>query len=131
MSTQNPISEMLNIIRSGQAAKKDRVNVSSSAIKIAIVKVLEKEGFIEKYLVRNNNKPILEIFLKYYRGNKPVIENIKCVSKPRLRVYKNKNSLPKVMSGMGVAIISTSKGVMTDKNARDLNVGGEVMCYVS
>lgn len=131
MNMQDPISEMLNIIRSGQIAKKDKVDVLSSSIKIAIIVVLIEEGFIKRYSVRDHNKPILEIFLKYYRYNQPVIENINRVSRPGLRVYKNKNQLPKVMSGMGIAIISTSKGVMTDKRARQLNIGGEIVCYVS
>lgn len=132
MSTQDPISEMLNIIHNGQVSKKDKVNVLSSSVKINILQVLIEEGFILKYKVCNGNiKPVLEIFLKYYRRNKPVIDSIKRISRPGLRVYKNKNELPQVLSGMGIAIISTSKGVMTDKKARKLNIGGEVLCYVS
>lgn len=131
MSMQDPISEMLNIIRNGQLARKDQVYVLSSSVKIAIIEVLMEEGFIKNYLVRDSDKPVLEIFLKYYRYNQPVIDNIRRVSRPGLRVYKNKNKLPKVMSGMGVAIISTSKGIITDKKARELNIGGEIMCYVS
>lgn len=131
MSMQDPIADMLNIIRNGQVVKKDKVSVLSSSIKIAIIKVLKEEGFVKEYLVIHGVKPILEIFLKYYRDNLPVIENISRVSRPGLRVYKNKNKLPVVMSGMGIAIVSTSKGMMTDKKARKLNIGGEIICYVS
>lgn len=131
MSMQDPIADMLNVIRNGQIARKDKVNIMSSSIKVNMIKVLMEEGFIKGYLVQNGVKPILEVFLKYYRNNLPVIDKIERVSKPSLRVYKNKNTLPIVMSGMGIAIISTSKGVMTDKKARKLNIGGEIMCYVS
>lgn len=131
MSTQDPISEMLTAIRNGQSAKKDVVCVSSSLIKIAIVRVLKEEGFINKYNVINRKISILEIFLKYLHKRKPVIDNIKRVSRPGLRVYKKKKTLPYVMSGMGIVIISTSKGIITDKKARQINVGGEIICYVS
>lgn len=131
MNIQDPIADMINVIHNGQIAKKDKVTVVSSSIKVAIVSVLSEEGFIEKYLVRNTVKPTLEIFLKYHHRNKPVIDKIKRISRPGLRVYKNINHLPRIMSGMGIAIVSTSKGVMTDKKARKLHVGGEIMCYVS
>lgn len=131
MSMQDPISEMLTIIRNGQSAKKDKVCVSSSIIKISIVRVLQEEGFIKGYNVKNEIITILEIFLKYYKKKKPVIERIRQISRPGLRVYKRKNALPYVMSGMGIAIVSTSKGIITDKKARQINVGGEIICYVS
>lgn len=132
MSTQDPISEMLTIIRNGQISKKDAVYVKCSKLKVSVVKVLLEEGFIKKYFIQNSvNKPILEIFLKYYQYNKPVIENIKRISRPGLRIYKSSRKLPQVMSGMGIVIISTSKGLMTDKKARQLNLGGEIICYVS
>lgn len=131
MSMQDPIADMLNVIRNGQVARKNKVNIISSLVKVNIIKVLIEEGFIKDYVVRNDIKPILEIFLKYYRNNLPVIDRIERVSRPGLRVYKNKNTLPIVMSGMGIAIVSTSKGIMTDKAARKLNIGGEIMCYVS
>lgn len=130
MSTQDPISEMLTVIRNGQSSKKDKVCVFSSVIKIAIVRVLQEEGFIKKYNIKNEKIFILEIFLKYYHKKKPVIESIQRISRPGLRVYKRKNELPYVMSGMGIAIISTSKGIITDKKARQINVGGEIICYV-
>ncbi|ADV33607.1 30S ribosomal protein S8 [Candidatus Blochmanniella vafra str. BVAF] len=131
MSTQDPISEMLTAIRNAQISKKDKVCLPSSSIKVAIIKVLTEEGFIKQYFVHDGIKPILEICLKYYQYNNPVIESIKRVSRPGLRVYRNKRKIPKVMSGMGVVIISTAKGVMTDKKAKRLNIGGEIICYVS
>lgn len=131
MSMQDPISEMLTAIRNGQNAKKEKICVLSSIMKISIVDVLQEEGFIKKYDIIKNVVFVLEIFLKYYHKKKPVIDNIQRVSRPGLRIYKKKDVLPNVMSGMGIAIISTSKGIMTDKRARQINVGGEVICYVS
>lgn len=131
MSMQDPIAEMLTNIRNGQIAKKVKVRISSSVVKIDIIKVLEEEGFIQKYFVTNGVKPILEIFLKYCKNGTPVIERIKRISRPGLRVYSNVKQLPQVMSGMGVVIISTSKGIMTAKTARKLKIGGEIICYVS
>lgn len=131
MSIQDPISEMLTAIRNGQNAKKYKICVFSSVIKIAIVQVLQEEGFIKRYNVKSNGISMLEIFLKYYQKKKPVIEYIQRVSRPGLRIYKKKSALPYVMSGMGIAIISTSQGIITDKKARKINVGGEIICYVS
>lgn len=131
MSMQDPISEMLTAIRNGQNAKKDKICVFSSVIKIAIVHVLQEEGFIKKYNIQHDSVSILEIFLKYYQKKKPVIDSIQRISRPGLRIYKKKKVLPYVMSGMGIAIISTSKGIITDKKARQINVGGEIICYVS
>lgn len=131
MSMQDPISEMLTVIRNGQNAKKDKVSITSSAMKVSIVNILQEEGFIEKYVVKDHVISVLEIFLKYYHKKKPVIDFIQRVSRPSLRIYKKKNALPYVMSGMGIAIVSTSKGIMTDRKARQINVGGEIICYVS
>lgn len=131
MSMQDPISEMLTAVRNGQNSKKDKVCVPSSIMKVAIVHVLKEEGFINKYNIKDDKIPILEIFLKYFHKKKPVIDNIKRISRPGLRVYKKNKTLPYVMSGMGIAIISTSKGIITDKKARQINVGGEIICYVS
>lgn len=131
MSMQDPIADMLTVIRNGQMAKKDKVCIASSTVKVAIIRVLMEEGFIHKFLNKISVTPILEIFLKYYKYNIPVIDNIKRISRPGLRVYKNVKNLPQIMSGMGIVIISTSKGVMTAKNARKLHIGGEIMCYVS
>ncbi|AKC59783.1 30S ribosomal protein S8 [Blochmannia endosymbiont of Polyrhachis (Hedomyrma) turneri] len=133
MSMQDPIADMLTCIRNGQMAKKNLVTVPSSKIKINIAILLKQEGFIGDYaIIKNikNNKPYLSLTLKYF-NQKPVIENIQRVSRPGLRVYRKKNSLPIIMSGMGVAIISTSHGVMTDRLARQMGLGGEVICYIS
>lgn len=131
MSLQDPISDMLTSIRNGQSAKKVTVLVPASKQKVAIVKVLKKSGYIEDYQLQqlDSNKPKLEVFLKYYQ-EKPVIVKIKRVSRPGLRTYKTVKNMPKIMGGLGVAILSTSKGVMTDSEARTLGVGGEILCYV-
>ena len=131
MSMSDPISDMLIRIRNAQLANKTTVVMPSSKIKVAIAKVLQDEGFVEEFSVRENDgKPILEIGLKYYAG-RPVIERIDRVSKPGLRIYKGANDIPRVMNGLGVAIVSTPMGVMTDRKARASNVGGEVLCIVA
>lgn len=129
MSLQDPISDMLTRIRNGQNSKKEFIYMPSSNLKVSIAHVLKNEGFIESYKTKHATKPILKLILKYFKGI-PVIEKIKRVSTPGLRIYRNKKSLPQVKSGMGIAIISTSKGIMTDKSARNLNLGGEIICYV-
>ncbi|OSI13166.1 30S ribosomal protein S8 [Neisseria canis] len=130
MSMHDPISDMLTRIRNAQRANKATVSMPSSKLKCAIAKVLEEEGYIEKYSVSNDLKKVLEIELKYYAG-KPVIEKIQRISKPGLRVYKGSGEIPMVMNGLGVAIVSTSKGVMTDRKARAVGVGGELLCVVA
>ncbi|MFT3962717.1 30S ribosomal protein S8 [Propionivibrio sp.] len=131
MSMSDPISDMLTRIRNAQLANKATVVMPSSKVKVAIVKVLKDEGFVEDFAVRENDgKPSLEIGLKYYAG-RPVIERIDRVSSPGLRVYRGANEIPRVMNGLGVAIVSTPKGVMTDRKARASNVGGEVLCIVA
>ena len=131
MSMSDPISDMLTRIRNAQMANKVSVVMPSSKLKLAIVKVLEEEGYIDSYSVREQDKKsILEIGLKYYAGY-PVIERIDRVSKPGLRIYRGVNDIPRVMNGLGVAIVSTPKGVMTDRKARAANVGGEVLCVVA
>lgn len=130
MSMQDPISDMLTRIRNGQMRNKVNVSLPASKVKKAIANVLKDEGYIEDFNIEENNgKPLLNIELKYYAGE-PVIENIQRASRPGLRVYKSSNNLPKVMNGLGVAIVTTSKGVMTDIKARAEGVGGEVLCYV-
>jgi small subunit ribosomal protein S8 len=122
---------MLTRIRNAQMANKASVDMPSSKVKAAIVKVLKDEGYIEGFAVRENDgKPVLEIALKYYAG-RPVIERIDRISKPGLRIYKGANDIPRVMNGLGVAIVSTPKGVMTDRKARAANTGGEVLCIVA
>ena len=125
MSMQDPIADMLTRIRNGQAANKVAINMPSSKLKVAIANVLAAEGYIESVKVLEGAKPELEITLKYFQG-KPVVESIQ-----RLRIYKRKDELPKVMGGLGVAVISTSKGVMTDRAARQAGLGGEIICYVA
>ena len=130
MSMQDPIADMLTRIRNGQAANKIAVSMPSSKLKVAIANVLADEGYIESVKVLDGVKPELEITLKYFQG-KPVVESIQRVSRPGLRIYKRKDDLPKVMGGLGVAVISTSKGVMTDRAARQAGLGGEIICYVA
>ncbi len=131
MSMSDPIADMLTRIRNAQMAEKVSVAMPSSSLKVAIAKVLKDEGYIDDFRVAGEAaKPQLEIALKYYAG-RPVIEKIERISKPGLRIYKGKEDLPKVMNGLGVAIVSTSKGVMTDRKARASGIGGEVLCVVA
>jgi len=130
MSMNDPIADMLTRIRNGQAANKVDVTMPSSKAKVAIAQVLKDEGYIGEFSVAEGSKPTLTITLRYYEG-KPVIDMLKRVSRPGLRTYKAAGDLPKVIGGLGVAIISTSQGVMTDRAARKAGCGGEVICYVS
>jgi small subunit ribosomal protein S8 len=130
MSMQDPISDMLTRIRNGQAASKVSVKMPSSKQKVAIAAVLKAEGYITEFAVAGDTKPELEVTLKYFEGKK-VIDTIKRVSRPGLRIYKGARDLPQVMAGLGIAIISTSHGVMTDRAARKASIGGEIICYVS
>ena len=131
MSMTDPVADMLTRIRNAQQAQKSAVAMPSSKLKLAIAAVLKDEGYVEDFAVRPNaGKPELDIALKYYAGQ-PVIERIERVSRPGLRVYKGCRDLPKVMNGLGVAIVSTPKGVMTDRRARASNLGGEVLCIVA
>lgn len=131
MSMSDPISDMLTRIRNAQQVEKASVAMPSSKVKVAIAKVLKDEGYIDDFAVREaEGKAVLEIGLKYYAG-RPVIERIERVSRPGLRVYKAAQDIPRVMNGLGVAIVSTPKGVMTDRKARANNVGGEVLCVVA
>lgn len=127
----DPIADMLTRIRNGQSANKAQVTMPASRKKQAIAEVLKEQGYISDYAVEDaDGKAVLSITLKYYEG-KPVIERIERVSRPGLRIYKGKDSLPSVQGGLGVAIVSTSKGVMSDRAARAAGEGGEVLCYVS
>ncbi|KON81937.1 30S ribosomal protein S8 [Azoarcus sp. PA01] len=131
MSMSDPIADMLTRIRNGQQAQKVSVSMPCSKLKVAIAKVLQDEGYIDGYSIREaGGKPELDVSLKYYAG-RPVIERIERVSRPGLRVYKGSGDLPRVMNGLGVAIVSTPRGVMTDRAARAGRVGGEVICYVA
>ncbi|PKF49543.1 30S ribosomal protein S8 [Enterovibrio nigricans] len=130
MSMQDPISDMLTRIRNGQAATKVAVKMPSSKLKVAIAELLKAEGYVADYAVSGEVKPELEVTLKYFEAN-PVIEQIQRVSRPGLRIYKKKDALPSVMGGLGIAVVSTSKGLMTDRAARKAGLGGEIICYVA
>ncbi len=131
MSMQDPIADMLTRIRNAQSVNKSMVSMPASNLKAAIASVLAEEGFIENsHIEAQEGKPTLVLGLKYYEGQ-PVIRELKRVSKPGLRVYKQKNKIPKIKNGLGLAILSTSKGIMTDKAARTVGLGGEVLFYVS
>nr|WP_311464942.1 30S ribosomal protein S8 [uncultured Ottowia sp.] len=131
MSMSDPIADLLTRIRNAQMVAKSTVVVPSSKVKMAIAQVLKDEGYIDGFQVKaDGKKSELEITLKYYAG-RPVIERIERVSRPGLRVYKGCEKLPQVMNGLGVAIVTTPKGVMTDRKARAAGVGGEVLCYVA
>lgn len=131
MSMSDPISDMLTRIRNAQMAEKTNVRMPSSKLKVAIAQVLQDEGYVGGYNVSSvGGKPTLEIDLKYYAG-RPVIEKIQRVSRPGLRMYKGCDDIPNVMNGLGIAIVSTSKGLMTDRKARANGIGGEVLCIVA
>ncbi len=131
MSMSDPISDMLTRIRNAQQAEKTTVSMPSSKLKAAIAQVLQDEGYVEGFkVVTNEGKATLEIGLKYY-ADRPVIEKIQRVSRPGLRIYKGSEEIPKVMNGLGIAIVSTSKGLMTDRKARANGIGGEVLCIVA
>jgi small subunit ribosomal protein S8 len=131
MSMSDPIADMLTRIRNAQIVDKAAVTMPSSKLKIAIAQVLKDEGYIDGFVVKSDSgKNELEIALKYYAG-RPVIERIERVSRPGLRIYRGRNALPSVMNGLGVAIVTTPKGVMTDRKARATGIGGEVLCYVA
>ena len=131
MSMTDPVADLLTRIRNGQQAGKTEVKVAASKLKAEILRVLKEEGYIADF-VRNDEdgKPVLTVQLKYYQG-RPVIERLQRVSRPGLRIYKGSDDLPRVMNGLGVAIVSTPKGVMTDRAARASRVGGEVICVVA
>ena len=130
MSMTDPIADMLTRIRNAQSVGKTNVSMPSSKIKMAIAKVLQDEGYIDSFAVRaDTGKREMDIGLRYYAG-RPVIEKIERISRPGLRVYKGANDIPKVLNGLGVAIVSTSQGLMTDRKARAAGVGGEVLCIV-
>ncbi|GEN25010.1 30S ribosomal protein S8 [Halomonas cupida] len=129
MSMQDTLADMCTRIRNAQQATKETVTMPSSKIKVEVARVLKEEGFITDFAISESAKPELTVSLKYFEG-KPVIEHLQRVSKPSLRQYKGKDALPKVADGLGIAIVTTSKGVMTDRAARQAGVGGEVLCTV-
>lgn len=129
MSMQDTLADMFTRIRNAQMATKETVSMPSSKLKVEVARVLKEEGYIVDFAVAESTKPELTVTLKYFEG-KPVIEHLQRVSKPSLRQYKGKDALPKVADGLGIAIVTTSQGVMTDRAARNAGVGGEVICTV-
>ncbi len=130
MSMQDPIADMFTRIRNAQQASKVATTMPSSKLRVAIASLLKAEGYVEDFNVSEGTKPVLEVTLKYFEGKK-VIDTIERVSRPGLRIYKKKDELPKVLGGLGIAIVSTSKGVMTDRAARKAGMGGEIIGYVA
>ena len=131
MSMTDPIADMLTRIRNAQSVRKSTVSIPSSKLKAAIAQVLKDEGYIDGFMVRpHDGRPEIEITLKYYAGE-PVIEKLERVSRPGLRIYRSRDAIPRVMNGLGIAIVSTSKGLMTDRKARATGIGGEVLCIVA
>ena len=130
MAVTDPIADMLTIVRNASSSKKDVAEVKGSLLSESVLKILKKEGFISNYkTIKDNKQGILRVYLKYLKNGTPAILGLKRISKPGLRIYKKADELPKVYSGLGVAIISTSKGLLTDEEARENKVGGEVLCY--
>ena len=129
MSLQDPISNLLSSIKNAHSRNKDGLTVPSSSQKVELLKVFQKEGYIDSFKATDSEKPELSIKLKYF-NNKPVIKELKRVSKPGLREYVGKNEVPLIKGGLGMAVISTSKGLMTDKEAREAGLGGEVVCSI-
>ncbi|MBN1525996.1 MAG: 30S ribosomal protein S8 [Candidatus Omnitrophica bacterium] len=131
MALTDPIANMLTVIRNASSTKKEVVEVRNSRFSEELLRIFKKEGFIENYkLVKDNKQGILRVYLRYGKDGTPALLGLKRVSKPSLRIYKGKGELPKVYGGLGSAIVSTSKGVMTDKEARAQKIGGEVICYI-
>ena len=130
MSMSDPIADMLTRIRNGQSAAKADVAMPASKVKASIAKVLKDEGYIKDFSVTEDVKAEMTVSLKYFDG-KPVIESINRVSRPGLRIFKGNDELPKVLNGLGIAIVTTSKGVMTDREARAAGIGGEILCVVA
>jgi len=131
MKTTDPIADMLTRIRNGHQALHKKVTMPTSRMKVEIAKILEAEGYIEGYEVKQDGQwPNLELELRYSQDNQQVISGIKRISKPGLRVYAKRDDLPRVLGGLGIAILSTSRGIMTNKQARKENVGGEVLAFV-
>jgi len=130
MAVTDPIADMLTVIRNASRAKKNVVEVRNSKLAEEIVKILQGERFVSNYkIIKDNKQGLIRIYLKYLKNGNPAILGLKRISKPGLRVYKQADELPKVYGGLGIAVISTSKGLMTDSNAREKKIGGEVICY--
>jgi small subunit ribosomal protein S8 len=131
VSQTDPLGDMITVIRNANKARKEKVDIPLSKLKMEIIKIFKNEGFIKNFkLIEDKNKSFIRVYLKYTTSGEPVIHDLKRVSKPGLRIYKKKDEIPRVFNGYGTSVISTSKGVLTDKKAREQNVGGEVLCYI-
>ena len=131
MSVTDPISDMLTIVRNGSRAKKEKVDVKNSGLSREILNIFKKEGYIKNFKTIDDKKQgVIRVYLKYEEDKAPLITQVKRISKPGLRVYANKENVPRVLNGLGTAVISTSRGVLTGKEAKKENVGGEVVCYI-
>lgn len=131
MSLSDPISDMLTVLRNANRAKKEKVDIPASKLKMEVIKIFKNEGYIKNFkLIEEGIRSYIRIYLKYTQAGDSIIHNMKRVSKPGLRVYRRQSELPRIFNGYGTTIISTSKGVLTDKKAREQKVGGEVICYI-
>jgi len=131
VSLSDPIADMLTIIRNANRGKKEKVDIPASKLKMEIIKIFKNEGYIKNFkLIEEKEKSYIRVYLKYTSGGDTIIHDLQRVSRPGLRVYKRKNELPRIFNGFGTTIVSTSKGVLTDKKAREQEVGGEVLCYI-
>lgn len=131
MSLSDPVANMLTVIRNANTVKKEKVDIPSSKLKMEIIKIFKNEGYIKNFkLIDEDKKSYIRVYLKYTLAGEGVIHNLKRVSKPGLRIYRKKHELPRIFNGFGTSIISTSKGVLTDKKAREKSVGGEIICYI-
>lgn len=131
MSMTDPIADFLTRIRNALTAHHERVDIPSSKVKVALARILKEEGYIKNFkIIKDNKQGVLRVFLKYTEHNKPVIQGLKRVSRPGRRMYVGKDDIPPTLSGLGVGIVSTSKGIMSDREARRQNVGGEMMCSI-
>ena len=130
MALTDPVADMLTVIRNASSTKKETVEVKGSVLSENIIKILKKEGFIANYkLIKDNKQGILRIYLKYMKSGTPAILGLKRISKPGLRIYKKADELPKVYGGLGIAIVSSSQGLLSDSEAREKKTGGEILCY--
>ncbi len=130
MSVSDPLADMLTRIRNADMAKHGKVDMPSSRMKISLARILKAEGYIKNFKLLKEQHGILRVYLKYYNGNQSVITGLKRLSKPGRRVYVKKKDIPSVLNGMGVAVLSTSKGILADREAREKNVGGELLCSI-
>lgn len=131
MSQTDPIGDMLTVIRNANRVKKEKVDIPASKLKMEVIKIFKNEGFIKNFkLIEENRKSYIRVYLKYNTSGESAIHDLQRASKPGLRIYRKKHELPRVYNGFGTSIISTSKGVLTERKAKEQNIGGEVLCYI-